>query len=785
MYDATFVGRVGLLATALGIGTAALTGVGVAAADSSAPGPDSSSPTRPARSAPHVERGPSRQLARAAAAAPTLSAANAPASPAAAPAARRTASPAAARRDRSEAARTSAPVAASTVAAPSASLSASPFGNPITINPTLAWDQGVLMGNVGATCSSCGSPLQYRVISRPSAGGKINLNIGPDATQTSTGQFAYLPNASVLASPGSAERFSITVNSTTTLSRFLTGIPLLGSVFSQVFQLLYRTPLVGNLLAPIIGYSVTAGFNPQANTLAEGRPTAFTYRMPSFDGTPISLNYFPALNVANGDVVSAPTVFNGPYLGNPGNTNPNSVYAEGGHLSGLSVPGVQLLRSDSTAAVGGSYSGGGGYNVLSWDPRGEFASGGVLQWDKPFIEGQDVSTMISWLTTAGNPAKDQIATEKGNAVIGMVGGSYGGGIQLNTAGTDPRIKAIVPGITWNSLLDSFYPSGSYLTSYGVGLLGSLLLTGARISNVVYTSTLLGTLTGYLTKAQQAFYASSGPTTLVNNIKAPALLIQGTVDVLFPLQQAVNSAQGIADNGTPAKMIWFCGGHGECIDPENPAQGPNNVTDALKWLDTYVAQTDTPADDIPSFQWYDQRGDYYSSNLLPSAPGFNSGTASASGAGGLLPIVPILGGSGPAPGVPFPYNINVGSYARNAINVKVNVADGQQVAGSPTVSFTYSGLGNARFLYGQFVDNATGRVLGNMTTPVPVTLDGRQHTVTMPLANIAYTAPGPGSALTLQLTSAAVQYASLTSFGLVKVSDVSVALPIINPTNVNP
>ncbi|MEI7548769.1 MAG: X-Pro dipeptidyl-peptidase (S15 family), partial [Actinomycetota bacterium] len=200
---------------------------------------------------------------------------------------------------------------------------------------------------------------------------------------------------------------------------------------------------------------------------------------------------------------------------------------------------------------------------------------------------------------------------------------------------------------------------------------------------------------------------------------------------------------------------------------------------------YVAETGAAADDIPAFQWYDQRGDYYSSNLLPSATGFNGGTVSGNGSGGLLPIVPILGGSGPASGVPFPYNINVGSYARNAINVPVSVGTGQQVAGSPTVSFTYTGLGNARFLYGQFVDNATGRVLGNMTTPVPVTLDGRQHTITMPLANIAYTAPGPSSTLTLQLTSAAVQYASLTSFGLVKVSDVSVALPIVDQANVNP
>ena len=38
----------------------------------------------------------------------------------------------------------------------------------------------------------------------------------------------------------------------------------------------------------------------------------------------------------------------------------------------------------------------------------------------------------------------------------MVGGSYGGGIQLDAAAIDPRIDAIVPDIAWNSLVTSLY-----------------------------------------------------------------------------------------------------------------------------------------------------------------------------------------------------------------------------------------------------------------------------------------------------------------------------------------
>jgi ABC-2 type transport system ATP-binding protein len=676
--------------------------------------------------------------------------------------------------------------ASATAAVTSPSAKAWLGDGPLAINPTIAWDQGVLMGTVGATCPTCKLPLKYTLVKSPDGGGKVNINIGPDATQTATGEFAYLPDSKALTTSGVTESFSIMVNSSTAFTEFVTGIPLLGSLVSPLLQILYRTPIAGSLLAPIIGYSTVAEFNPVANSLAANRPTAFTTMMPSFDGTLISVNYFPAVNVATGAVATAPTALNGAYLGNPGNTNPNSIYAEGGNLKGLSVPGVKVLRTDSTVPAGGTYTGGGGYNVVSWDPRGEFASGGVVNWDKPTIEGRDASTIISWLTSSANPAKAQIATTGADAVVGMVGGSYGGAVQLGVAGTDPRVKAIVPGITWNSLLDSFYPSGSYLTSYGVGLFASLLSIGARLNSQIISSTLTGALFGFLSPSDQAFYGSSGPTVLVDKITAPALLIQGTVDILFPLQQAVTSATTLAGNGVPAKMIWFCGGHGECIDPENPAQGPNNITDAMKWLDTYVAGTTSAAQQIPTFQWYDQRGDLFSSPLLPSAANFNSGSVKASGDGGLLPVVPLIGGSGgPAPGLPLVSSLAVGSKAANAVNLSFDVPDGVQVAGAPTVSVTYAGLGTGRFLYGQLVDNETGRVLGNLTTPIPVKLDGKERTVTMPLADIAYTAKGSKASLTLQIVSSSTQYQSFTSFGLARVSKVSVELPTINPANVNP
>ena len=68
--------------------------------------------------------------------------------------------------------------------------------------------------------------------------------------------------------------------------------------------------------------------------------------------------------------------------------------------------------------------------MVTWDPRGEFASGGKLHLDSPDFEARDVSAIISWVAGQNSTAFDPGTTGRTNPLIGMVGGSYGGGIQL-------------------------------------------------------------------------------------------------------------------------------------------------------------------------------------------------------------------------------------------------------------------------------------------------------------------------------------------------------------------
>ena len=81
----------------------------------------------------------------------------------------------------------------------------------------------------------------------------------------------------------------------------------------------------------------------------------------------------------------------------------------------------------------------------------------------------------------------------------------------------------------------------------------------------YPAAIYGELTGEMTQGDQDLLAErgTGPSCLVDNITAPTLLIQGTVDTIFSLQEADDTAQILIANGVPTKVLWFCGGHGLC------------------------------------------------------------------------------------------------------------------------------------------------------------------------------------------------------------------------------
>ena len=360
----------------------------------------------------------------------------------------------------------------------------------------------------------------------------------------------------------------------------------------------------------------------------------------------------------------------------------------------------------------------------------------------------------------------------------MTGGSYGGGIQLTTV--DPRIDGITPEIGWNSLLSSLNPDGVFKTGWGSILAAALAFTGARINPAIYQGIFTGALFGFLSPSSQAVLASVGPTTLLTKEQAPTMLFQGIHDTLFPLSQSVSNGQTIQTSPAdpPLKLFWFCGGHGDCDIPSKPLeQDQYGIIQNLMWMDQYVAKSGTPATDkIKTFQWFDQKGLYYNSDYLPWDPKFNEGTYTVPTAeGGLLGIWPILGGSGPAPIKDLPFSIVNAGKARNALNVTVTPPAGKQVVGAPAISFSYSGFGTASAVYAQLVDQQSGLVLSNIATPIPVTLDGRTHTVTMDMEDIAYTAE-PGASLTLQITSSAINYEKFWSYGWVNISDIGLTLP---------
>ena len=648
------------------------------------------------------------------------------------------------------------PLSAASTAGPVASVTTaqSVTSKGITVDPTVEFIDGFFQGTLNAT-SARGAALSYTSLGG-SNGGKLDMDTVPvSPTETDPQSYTILPYATWLDAGGAkgTEQFSVRIRETTGFDQFLINIPVVGLIAAPVIDLLQQLPLISDLLAPIIGSSIVATIDVNVAADAPGdTPLSFTYDVISFDGTAISTNFFPATGIAAGE--TAPTLLNGPGLGSPGETDPYNVLGTFG-----SVPGVDPMRDE-------------GYNVVTWDPRGEFASGGVLQLDSPFFEGRDASAIVSW--AANNPLVELDAP--GDPAVGMVGGSYGGGIQMVTASTDPRIDAIVPNGNWYSLIDALYPSEVPKTAWSGILLLDLVTAGARINNQLYIGALTG-LFGFITQTGQAVLSSSGPTTLLNQLQIPTLLFQGTVDALFPLDQSVLNAETITENpfGAPVKMAWFCGGHGSCSTGVSPDQRPQLFADTFAWLNQYVAGTGQGADAVPVFQWWDQNADYYTSDLLPFQDGFNQvDPYSATDAGGTLGIIPFVGGSGSLFGS-FPIGLIFPTPADNAINVALTPDVGDQIVGAPQLSFTYRGLGTGQAVFAQLVDDATGLVVGNQVTAVPLTLDGREHTVSMPLYDIAYTV-GAGDSLTLQIASWSSIFAN-AAIGVVDITDIQVDLPL--------
>jgi ABC-2 type transport system ATP-binding protein len=421
-----------------------------------------------------------------------------------------------------------------------------------------------------------------------------------------------------------------------------------------------------------------------------------------------------------------------------------------------------------------------GYNVLTWDPRGFGQSGGQVEVDSPMYEGRDGQALIDMLAKQPEVELDK----PGDPRLGMIGYSYGGGIQLTLAAIDPRVDAITPQIAWNSLITSLDKNNTVKGGWGsllvgIGTEGSTTGVGndpqgfgptGRQDPHTTQAFSDGLTTGEFTPADQAYFASRGPASIIGNIHIPTLFLQGTDDTLFTLHEAIVNFKTLEAKGLPVQMLWFCGGltggpvaHGVCNTPIGP--DPHIDTDyALRWLDHYLQGT---AGDLgPRFSWVSDAGVLRGASDYPVPQGT---PVSASGSGSLVMAAGDTSGA-----------LVEAQPAANALNITVPPPPtGTEMLGEPTLTFTYAGTApnSDGRVYAQIVDNASRLVLGNQVTPIAVTLDSATHTVTMPLEAIAADVSA-GTSYTLQITDGTSVYFPARQPGRITFSSVHLTIPTV-------
>ena len=247
-----------------------------------------------------------------------------------------------------------------------------------------------------------------------------------------------------------------------------------------------------------------------------------------------------------------------------------------------------------------------GYTVLAYSARGFGDSTGSISINDPDREVADARGLIDWL--ADQPEVELDAP--GDPHIGVAGGSYGGALALSAGGTDARVDSIAAAITWNDLGQALFPNYGVTSTEGREALdngttpaaapygGPGVLkrgwagvffgagaastppggTGNDTSPSTEASTADGAsacgrfapefcdayvqsaVTGIPSQQLLDLLTAHSPVAVASNITAPTLLVQGTQDTLFGVDQADATARQIAAAGGSVTVRWFDGGH---------------------------------------------------------------------------------------------------------------------------------------------------------------------------------------------------------------------------------
>ncbi|QFZ24615.1 alpha/beta fold hydrolase [Saccharothrix syringae] len=239
-----------------------------------------------------------------------------------------------------------------------------------------------------------------------------------------------------------------------------------------------------------------------------------------------------------------------------------------------------------------------GFIVQTYSARGFGRSTGRIGLNDPGAEVADARYLVDRL--AARP--DVVLDGPGDPRIAVSGASYGGSLSLLLAGTDRRIDALVPVITYNDLVQGLLPNAASERPSG----GTTPASGAFAANGVFKSSWAGFLysmgvdsvvpsegttepaslqvgadlaavcgrfteavcrawtelatTGAMGEDTLRLLRTLSPASVTSSITAPTLLVQGEQDTLFGLDQADANARQITAAGGDVQVVWFAGGH---------------------------------------------------------------------------------------------------------------------------------------------------------------------------------------------------------------------------------
>ncbi|MGW4320890.1 CocE/NonD family hydrolase [Streptomyces sp. NPDC004684] len=259
----------------------------------------------------------------------------------------------------------------------------------------------------------------------------------------------------------------------------------------------------------------------------------------------------------------------------------------------LTTNGFGGSKNDGSTNATGAALARRGYVVLAYSGLGFGRSGCLISLDHPGIDGRAASGLIDFLAGAraadDGARADYVTLDRpGDPRVGMVGGSYGGAVQLAAAAVDHRIDALVPMATWNDLAHSLAPNnalgaggvpGAFKWQWtdGFYLVGESrpLLEPSLDPSRINSLTCLHFATGFCdtvrtlnsgafppasTARLLAYARGVSPASYLARVTAPTLLVQGQADTLFNLDEATATYRALKAHGAETRMIWQSWGH---------------------------------------------------------------------------------------------------------------------------------------------------------------------------------------------------------------------------------